>query len=458
MKEFRNSKLMILTNFLKTSILPVYVFGKAIKRGEELTKERILIYIGLCLVYLVFTVFLSYFKWKNTYLLVDGNELTYYKRGLFKRAEKRASVKDITNINQRAEFINNLFGITNVMIDLNSSETSMVTDFQILLKKDEAFELEKLLRGNEKREEIVEKTNHEVYLTRELSKKECRRHWFLENGMKLIYTIAGAIVLIAEFEDSKLFIFGILAGIIFIIRDIVKKSNSITDFKVERDKKKIFISYGLTTKSEYTILISNISSVGIKQTLLGKIFGYQFLKIEAIGIEDNDKGASNKLSLFMKKDRIREFAEEFIPEFKVYTEVDPLPKKMFFYYLIQTILVAGVLQLAVSFVVDLKAIYYMVYYLIMLIIVVYRYGSIGASLVEEGVLVGEGFIKNYRLIPFKKLELAKVRTNPIYNLLGLERTSIFFRGTLGRDSVTRIIYPKGQFEEVIDRCKKGEVF
>ncbi|MGY3724492.1 PH domain-containing protein [Granulicatella balaenopterae] len=485
---FHNSKLIIINGLVQPLILLLVFFGQNIDNALNLLAEihtidsGQLIYvfstIGFMLLVMILSAIRSWFVWKNTFISLDKNEIYYQKRTILIKKSKQANLENITNVTLDSTLFNRLLGLKKVSIDINTTSTAEEDDFSIVLGKQEAINFQAMINSLRKQEhhELVRKTlsaddfntvtteptplirEPEEYLAKkQFSLKDATKHIFLDSLVSMMNFIIFAIIVLLVFIQYKGDSFEVkdLAVVIFpvlyIIYDILKVYNKAFNFTIRRSKKNIYLSYGLTHKTEYMIPVKNIVSLSVRQTILSACLGYQYLKVETIGITDN----TSNISLFMKKDQIPAFAEGFIPEFPVYQSATRRPISVIKYFFMKILCFWLPIGLIVDYTVPM--VNYATYIALALTVAttIVNYLAHGYQIVEEGVVIRSRLAANYELIPFKNIEQIKIKTNLYYQKVNAEEIKLLIRDSNGKRETDAIIYQKGAFDEVIDYVNNG---
>lgn len=97
------------------------------------------------------------------------------------------------------------------------------------------------------------------------------------------------------------------------------------DFAVEVRENELLISRGLFERTQLTVPFNRIQAVQIREELLRQPLGYASLIIESAGYGD-DQGNSTTLFPLIEKEKIYDFIDAVIPEYK--TGADPTQKQL----------------------------------------------------------------------------------------------------------------------------------
>ncbi|WP_158555989.1 PH domain-containing protein [Peribacillus glennii] len=105
-------------------------------------------------------------------------------------------------------------------------------------------------------------------------------------------------------------------------------------FTVTKSEGKIIISRGLFEKRQLTIPLEKIQALRITENIIRQSLGYASVYVEYAGGSILDK-ESSQIMLFplIKKEQIQVLTEQFIPEYKIDVEINPVPPRSFRRYL-----------------------------------------------------------------------------------------------------------------------------
>lgn len=334
--------------FSEDGIEDTMVLIQDIKDGKITTDNMqvLLIIIGIIIAFVAYMV-ISIIIWSRTYIAVADNAILFEKSFIGTK-KKSISIINISNINLEQGFLQRLVGISTVKLDTNSRTTADKTDFQIILKNNKANEFKEAinrlikeakneLKGiettiNEKEDiNIVTYKEDEATFSLEANKDEIIRHGLLNlNIISIVITIVllGIIVFliisacVQDAEISSMMNSASTVCIIFItclgeIYSIIKGFIKFFNYKIKRVEDKIYISYGLFQKIEYTIPVDKINAVQLKQSLFGRVSKKYRVDIVNVGIGDDDKEKNSFLLLYDTKENILDKLSKLLPEYDI---------------------------------------------------------------------------------------------------------------------------------------------
>lgn len=106
-------------------------------------------------------------------------------------------------------------------------------------------------------------------------------------------------------------------------------------FRVTNRENSIFIEYGLLTKKTYTLMKEKISGVAYNQSILMRAFGRGTLEVFAVGYGGVDEDNSQEVAVLypvLRKEKLYDFLERFLPEIKDREDYVPTQPSSFPYF------------------------------------------------------------------------------------------------------------------------------
>ena len=269
-------------------------------------------------------------RWRKTYIYVDDGVLVVERNTLYAKKDTIA-IKNISNVNTEQNLFEVLMRTCKVKLDTNTLSTANSTDVKIVLKANKAEEFkENLLKIINNSTEINEKANENAtddYMV--ASTNEIIKHGLysanLYSIILFIGCIIGLIMYIIDMATTKngngnilTIVSNILlmctTGLVFLwnnVKDFIKFWN----YRIKRNNDKINIKYGLLKKVDYTIPVSTINAIKLKQTLIARIFKKYRVEIVNVGLGDDDDESNSFFLLYGSKKEIYEKIHALLPEF-----------------------------------------------------------------------------------------------------------------------------------------------
>ncbi|MDD3140480.1 MAG: PH domain-containing protein, partial [Lachnospiraceae bacterium] len=298
--------------------------------------------IGIC----ALVVIAQYFKWKNTKIFLDTEHIYYEYTGFFKRINKQVSFNNVSSVNTKVTIFDKIFNVCEIQLDINSAETASQADYKIILstRKTEQF---KQMVDTAKNEAVTKKAMTQKQVLSDVSVDttedateyvfstgQCLRHVLLNVSLLTIVWFLGVMIFsfISAFKLDNWIgaITGLVIGAGPAIVDFGQSIARFMNFKTARKGNSIYLNYGFLSTQNYIIPVKNIVSIGITQSFSAKIAGYECIEVNTIGI-GNEKNELSVLSIYMKKEDARMFADKIIPEFRLVHDFVMQPRKVYIY-------------------------------------------------------------------------------------------------------------------------------
>lgn len=380
--------------------------------------------------YIIFSAFYL-IKWRKISFIINDRSLTY-NYGIFSVKKLIIPLDKITTVDLSQDIPLRICNLYKIKLDTGSF-LSNGAETEIILNKLEATKIkEEILSfsGNELKVTDLDEKKLEskvfTITTNELIKMAITNNLF-SLGFGIIipsFLFLGEILsefninmlnFIEDFIKSKSsLVSNIASGILFLaiilsVTLIISSALSISftlikyhNFKVYKSQEHINIQYGLISKKNYSLPISNINSVTFKQSLFRRFLKLYVLEISSIGYGDEQKEAAI-LYPIGKLDKLDEVITELLPNFSFSKEIIPAPKRSVFRFFFPSIGYSLVFIIAAFF---------MKHFLFMLIsspfillCCYFHYKNAGISYDDTKLLISTGMLTCKKtIIPFSKLE------------------------------------------------------
>lgn len=322
-------------------------------------KEGLWLFISFALIFLVFTIIISFLSWfRYTYRVEEGELRIEY--GILIRKKRYISKNRIQSIDLSAGVIHRLFNLVSVQIETAGSGADADASLEAI-KRSEGEWLRDVLKQPDDPENISTADEAEAMaVTAGPSEKISFKRLFLagstSGSIGVIFGFAAYIVsqieqfLPASFFDrfftsavgwavgtSVLLLIGLVLFCLLILwlvgiaGTMIKYGN----FTITRNGDELFISRGLLEKKQLTIPLGRIQAVGIRESILRQPLGYATVYAEiAGGSLDKSEDFSTVLFPIMKRDEIRPFLEKLLPDYKLVTTytLSSLPRRACVFY------------------------------------------------------------------------------------------------------------------------------
>ncbi|WP_163102436.1 PH domain-containing protein [Peribacillus alkalitolerans] len=357
----RLHKVAIVTNALKTlkeAIIPfivLFVFGG--DKGSKWESMELYIILGACLLILIYGL-ISW--WRFTYELTDS-ELRI-EQGVFIRNKRYIRFERIQSVDFSEGIIQQLFGLVKVKIETAGTSGMQAEAVLTAITKQEASMIETAIRDSKKSdkeslfEEEGSEQTEEVVTTLskfQLSIKELILMGITSGGAGVVFS--GAMAFFSQFEEfipyemvfkgfeefiaSGVIVVTILVLIGLIIAYIVATAGIVLKyafFTVVKKEDELVITRGLLERRQITIPLKKIQAIRIVENLVRQPLGYATVYLENAAGSVMDQEAS-KVMLFplVKKERIHNLLQEFVPTYQYPNAIKVVPKRSFTNYLFQ---------------------------------------------------------------------------------------------------------------------------
>lgn len=335
--KFRNHISIVLERFGVVFFGAVFVcFGSIVddikdiwkhpqKMGDMLDEEVIVVAIFMIL---LLVVLLWQFRiWSKTYISVQ-NESIVIEKNTWSRKVQTIGFKNISNINLEQNILERMLDTCTVKMNTNSRSTADETDVTLVLKKEKAEWLRKIIIGTIETN-VIQTKEKEPSVTAAASVQDMIWHGIFSisvvSVILAVIGIGGTVSAIVSSVQNGLSADNILAALsgwavaFFIgmaaIWDIAKDFVKYYQYSVERKEDKIYISYGLLKKANYTIPVKYIHAVIVKQTWIARIFNRYRVELVNVGMGDDDSENDAFFLLYQEQESVLEKMTQLLPEF-----------------------------------------------------------------------------------------------------------------------------------------------
>lgn len=343
--KFRNHASVILENSLKTigTIVAIFFFNMISDLGVEgVTVADILILLGIFLVVSGIALGYQVFIWAKTYVTIEENTLIVERNTLNKK-RNTIGLKTVSNVNLEQNLLEMILGTCKVKLDTNSLSTADQTDVNIVLKKADAENFRRIVLAKAEGQEVqltgdgLSIANVEAVETTQAVEEsntiigdlgDIILHGFFSIRISIIVVfmvvIAIQIDLLHEMGmDTLQDIFAEVIGGLFatiwisavLIWSIVKEFIKYLNFRIERKKDKVFLSYGLFKKVAYSIPVDKINGIRLTQTPIARMAKRYMVEIINVGMDDDENEANTFFLPYSKLETLKEQLHMLLPEF-----------------------------------------------------------------------------------------------------------------------------------------------
>lgn len=411
----------------------------------------------IIIIILLLIVFYRINIWRKTWIYIDDKALVIEKDTLNKKVNTIA-LSNISNVNLEQNLLERVLGTCKLKLDTNSKSTADETDVKIILKKDKALELKnKILHLSitKQTEEIEEKYDIKYSL------KDVILNGFYSASVGSIIYVVTLIILgvilhneiIENIKNANIksiliySIFFIGNAIYFLFKDILKYYN----FKVGRRGDKIYLSYGLADKKDYSIPVDKINGIIIDSPVISRIANKKSLDIINIGIGD-EKSEGAKLLLSGTDTEIRQKLKKILPEFNIPMDYEVKRQN-------KKVLVLSIIYFAIfSLIVIPCSIKFSLIFLILIpiyiLVSLMKYFTLGLYYGEDGILIYRGIFRRIgKYFLYEKVQNIIIKSNVIAEKLKIRKMDVFILASIINSTASIGYYDNEIIENINKRIR-----
>ena len=475
-QRFRNHFSVVITNTIPTVIgiwlvLNLDLLGEAEDVGGigASIGWTSLIVAGVAVLYVIF----SLINWAKTYFTVTEDMLIVERNTLIKR-KNTIALKNISNVNLEQGLLSMLFDTCRVKLDTNTLSTANETDVTIVLKRQDAEELRQLLlcgaENSDDDEQPAKNVEFDEGKSFEVNTRDIIANGFFSLSFSVVIIFLGAaafgISMLSEalkdpemgMGDAISVFLSLAVFAVGLIWSMAKKFIDYVDFRVERAEDKVYLSYGLLKKVTYSIPVSKINAILVKQTLLARIGGRYMVEIVNVGMGDDDHEARTFFLPYSKMERIEDLLSRLLPEFDGCIEMEEerqspsiwlvyLPK-VFIYLAFSASVTALVYELWRDYAI-IPLIGFAAIGAFLLIVKIAVYYTRSVSLGEKMISVADGAFSKKRLfVGYGKIQYIESSRGPIAKRCKIAKGSLHLLASAANQT-WRIPYTKEENIEYI---------
>lgn len=424
--------------------------------------------LGLLLLFFLIMGY-QFMVWRKTYIYLEEDTFVV-ERNTLNRKKSTFAVSSIANINLEQNLFERIVGTYRLKLDTDSLSTAMSTDVSIVLSAGKAQDLKKKLLSQMKGSSQMRDSSQEETTSQEetisgfpqASFREVLFHCFFSISTPLLIlalAVAVGIPLLVSFggislwelisEDSSFR--GRLLAILLLTAtygySLIKQLLSFYHFGCIRHGSELIIRYGFFRKQDFTIPLERINAVRIVQPPLARLAGLMQAQLICVGIGDSDT-EKPQLTLCMKKEAFYAHLQELLPEFSTEEarEVHRLPHGSGISYILSTLFLllcfSGGFFVAVWITSKghIPSPALITYGIVSFLLVLYRllhYFSMGMAPGRTQVVIHNGgFQKQIWLIPYRKIQYATFKENPVYRWFHIVDGDVYILASLGDNTIS----------------------
>lgn len=425
---------------------------------EQIALNDVFFSVSILLIVIAIIFLIMFLRWRRTYLTLTSETLVIEKL-LINKKIITIGLKNISNVDFEQNIFEKIIGTAKLKLDTNSLSTANQNDVKIILKLDKIKELKKqillridnLVKDNNinegdidknsiKSEEIEECTfDEENKLRIKYNFERVIYHTLLSVPIFSILLIIGFfiffVITIQNPELSQSFfqnMFGSIIAIAIIVVPIIYSSIRnvfrLYDFKAQRIRDKIHISYGLFTTRKFTIPVDKINAVIIKQSTLSRIFKKYTVEIVNVGmVEENNE--TPVLLLMCDKKELEDNLHLLLPELTINVEEEMQPKEALvpifikmsitsLVFIIPTLIFSSFLNIYTTFII-------IVIILFAILSGILMYKTHRLALYENSIYITKGiFMKKTVVIKIPKIQLLVLKNSVLTKKLKIQKIKV----------------------------------
>lgn len=343
--RFRNHVSFVLEKSLKAvgTVLTVLFLSFISDAGETGIDSIDIVFLVVFIVVILGVVLgFQLLIWAKTYILIEENTLVIERNTIIK-TRNAIGLNNISNINLEQNLLEMLLGTCKVKLDTNSLSTANETDVSIILKKADAEQFRAWVLANAEGREIgggviPAEVDPSEAVADEISEENTKRiigrfkdiilHGVFSIRIWMLAMLIAIVVLqiwhitevgidgLGEGRGeifASLFIAFYFAAIILwkIGKEFIKYLN----FRIERKKDKVYLSYGYFKKVAYSVPVDKINGIKLTQTPLARMGKRYMVEIINVGMDDDENEENTFFLPYNKMETIQNQLHMILPEF-----------------------------------------------------------------------------------------------------------------------------------------------
>lgn len=374
-------------------------------------------------------------RWNKTIIWIE-NATIVVERNTLNKVKNVYNISQISNIDMEQTLFEGIVGTYRIKIDTNTSVAAKSTDIKIVFRKKDAIEfknhvMEMMGQGILENQIPEEERTFDFRATTKETVLHCIYSMSIISMLLFLGGIIGFIVLIVISSNhgniwaviGEIF-GGFLAIAIMVISSIysnLKKFFQYYDFRIRREKDKIFVHSGLLKKNMSTIPVNKINGVLLKQTFISRLFRRYQLEIVNVGMGD-EKEESTNLFLSASREEMLNKLRVILPEYEFIMDSHIKKQSIKYFYhgiyaILITLLVFPVCILGLrEFLPNLPLWIILLVdgglFVLILLVEVLSFITSGYRMEQEYVIVSQGvFSKQTTMVAYEKIQQMDIRKN-----------------------------------------------
>lgn len=495
-KGLRCAFSMVLTKSLKSAwgLIALFLLGlvQEIARGDEV-QSSVWLYGGFFFLLLTAAVFAWQFLiWRKTYVYLYPDELVVDKE-TFRSSRSSVRLSSIASVNLTQGWMERIFGTYRLQLDIDSAAAVDKTDFEMVFEKALALRIKACLSGEEKQgkektafalepgeerddfqeedplskdQRLRKRVRPGQWLEQEESGAflyrftffEGLRHCFLSMPFwSIVIMLYGLYRSVLETEREAVSMAGnmlstaaLLAILFFAFYSVISPFFRYHDFVLRKEGEKLYLSYGLVTRREYTLPLDKINAVVIREPFLARIFGLCSGEVVNAGMGDSPDGLVPLFCPLVKKSQMRRILSRIAPDYLFDQALQRSPKKALIPVFLPWLL-AGLVIWAAGSVFFLGWTAFFITPLLLLCGFLHYYTK-GLGIHEDKISIAQGlFQKTTITIDYHKLQNLRRKSGPVSKALGLEKGQVIILSDRNHRKNFIGYYPRERFWRIWEK-------
>lgn len=315
----------------------------------------------LMLFFVFLKLVLKFFYWKNFKYFINIDYIKVHE-GIFISSENTVPIDYIKEINEYKPLLYRMLGYSVLYFYTESNVNKGKLKLDVL-GKDEISMINKILKSNSKDFfQLDEKNEKNTYV---LSYSEMIKASFSPINILLFFMIIYSVFdKIQNFFNVSLYIKNIIhtvihsiweliiASLLYIILacfyNLIKTIILYRNYELRYDNIYIYISKGITNKTEITIQKERIQAVIIKNSIIQKVLGLIKLEIISNKNKDDNSAESNVIFPFISNVRFPMIFKTIFPKYSGNVRLKSIPKVAILFKITRLIIILGLLFLIIK--------------------------------------------------------------------------------------------------------------
>lgn len=401
--KYKNSNYYIILKLLKLlrDIILMYFTLPVTFNVFNINEYTFMLKTIIC-IYAFIYIFIIYFKWSKTNVLISKNDL-YIEHGIFIKKKINMNTSNINGINVTTSFIESILNLTTVNIDLGTNN----------------FKIEYVPKYiAEKMNQMINNKNTDLSTYEE--KYTLNKYEYIVGSLSLIKLLIFGTFLYSMYEKVNEYIFidlekieNIIKSNIYIsiiiyillglIYSILKSFYKYGGYNVKVNNKCIEVNSGKINSQGYVIKIDNINAITIHYSILKKIT--KLIKIKTISLKDEKEDEATKLDIlfpFIVEEQGYIFIRLYFPQFYIKGEYKKLPISALISKCIRSFIISIIIIFISSYFFKNQLIYTKIFCIIFILLNV-----LGA--IFNGYLIDENKLSFKKIGVFNKIYITNLK-------------------------------------------------